>query len=497
MFLEILLPLTDLRPFLASASQSVTSPRLTLADPGRDFIRSFGVVRKRERGGVDGLKGEEVYCDARGALRFPAHLGHKAFGTRRRPRLLCIFRRFLSDGRAVGRFEVGVRSQAGRSGSDIWTAEDCLSFVQDFLSVSVNVADQPDRSTSVPLLRCGNLLAKTYLRATTMRSKGTPITPQGWWIQAGNPVVLLEYRFNELESLPKHCREVPLGSQHNIKLHHLAIQKDGIDLSLWLLGRDKGYDRQLFRRLRIYMLRLHAERDSVLRVLRNLRPGRVSIEKGVPESEELDAFLNDGLTLLSREYHAGLPQRSMLQAAQGIYDQIKPGERDSLLSSVESAKRNLRHRLSSLLTSLEKRETGVTVITNHYDQRKTIMNDVVNYGVLGSNNHLENSNVSSSVTNSQNTIKNSVAAQDLKDHLNELTRAVQAMLTHLPSDGAEEAARDLESFTKEVTAQKPRQKWYQVSADGLLDAAKKVGTAAEPVIKVISAILPLLASIAS
>lgn len=88
-------------------------------------------------------------------------------------------------------------------------------------------------------------------------------------------------------------------------------------------------------------------------------------------------------------------------------------------------------------------------------------------------------------------------SNDLRQNLQELSRQVEQMVKHLPPKEAEKAAQDLEKLTDEAISGKPTREWYQVSADGLVKAAKAVGETAEPVIKTVKKILPLLALLAS
>lgn len=88
-------------------------------------------------------------------------------------------------------------------------------------------------------------------------------------------------------------------------------------------------------------------------------------------------------------------------------------------------------------------------------------------------------------------------SDELQEILQELSRQVEGMVEHLPPKKAEEVARDLETLTDEAISGKPRRKWYELSAEGLIDAAKAVGEAAEPVIKTVKRILPLLALLAA
>jgi hypothetical protein len=56
-------------------------------------------------------------------------------------------------------------------------------------------------------------------------------------------------------------------------------------------------------------------------------------------------------------------------------------------------------------------------------------------------------------------------------------------------DRAKEAADDLDMLVKEATRDAPRKKWYELSAGGLLEAAKGVGTAGLSIIDLVNKIV--------
>ncbi|MBC8067671.1 MAG: hypothetical protein IAG13_04995, partial [Deltaproteobacteria bacterium] len=66
-------PFCDLRGFSVEHTGKLAVPPWPTVEPEREFVRGFGAVRRRRRGGVDPWVGEEHYCDAARALRFPGH----------------------------------------------------------------------------------------------------------------------------------------------------------------------------------------------------------------------------------------------------------------------------------------------------------------------------------------------------------------------------------------------------------------------------------------
>ncbi len=97
-----------------------------------------------------------------------------------------------------------------------------------------------------------------------------------------------------------------------------------------------------------------------------------------------------------------------------------------------------------------------------------------------------------SIQNSFNKINESGISDELKAKLKELSEAVEAMTGEMPDDKAKEVTDDLQTLVNETTKEEPRQKWYELSAQGLIEAAKTVGTVGQPVIQTVQEVSKLL-----
>jgi len=73
MLLSIQFPLADSRAFLPQKVKLLerpTWPSPSIDPPIIDFVRSFGIIRKRKLGGLRGWVGESALCEADRALKF-------------------------------------------------------------------------------------------------------------------------------------------------------------------------------------------------------------------------------------------------------------------------------------------------------------------------------------------------------------------------------------------------------------------------------------------
>ncbi len=98
-----------------------------------------------------------------------------------------------------------------------------------------------------------------------------------------------------------------------------------------------------------------------------------------------------------------------------------------------------------------------------------------------------------SISNSFNKVAASSAPDELKEQLKRLSEAVAEMCKHLPDEEQQrQAAQDLKVLTDEAVSEEPRRKWYELSAEGLIEAARAVGEIASPVITTAKAVLAFL-----
>jgi len=100
--------------------------------------------------------------------------------------------------------------------------------------------------------------------------------------------------------------------------------------------------------------------------------------------------------------------------------------------------------------------------------------------------------VANSIKNSFNKVASANIPTDLKELLQKLAKEVGVMSEALPEDTSHQVARDLETLTTEATSKAPRRRWWELSMDGLKQAATAVGDVGKPVLEVLSLLVPLL-----
>lgn len=491
-FVGIGFPFIDVRDFVSSPTFQLTVPRFPLASPEREFIRSFGPLETRLGGGVDEWAGEDVYGRAATAIRFPNRLERRNLGTGTVPyNVPFTFRRFYSDGR-IARLEVGIRLNASKASKPLDPAA-CLTILQNCLNLDVKVLSSQRRTfTSCALINAGELLAEHYLRATTARTGGQLPPVEKWWFTAGSPVVLFHYRpASLLAALPPHARTVQISEGQDFTIANLRLLRDRKPVKVWLVGSDPGSsDTDRLRRLRIHLFRLHTEREGLKEVLRLIRAQELTLPPG--SSDPIQEYLDTAITLLERPQRFGLDQAALVDSARYLHELIAPGEKTTILAQVKQARRNVVRKIERI-TEKSVESASVSYVINNYgsgdvnmNNKSITMGDVINTGNF-------TVTVADTIERSFNTAAQSQAPDPLKEELKKLATQVAELAKQLPPEKAEEAARDLEVLTKEAVSPQPRKKWYELSADGLVEAAKTVAEIAAPVATTVTTILNLLA----
>ena len=496
MFLALQLPLADIRSFLPFQTYKTTLPTWPIPEPGKEFIRASGIVKRRCRGGLDSWPGEETYCDGRRALRFPNRFGELTAGAFSHSEVLdCAFRRFLSDGKAVSRFEVGFRADFLYP----CYAREVLDVINSCLEIPVSLPAGNGPRITLGLFKSARYLARHYLESTTRRIKEASRGSEDWWLSPGAPLLLVEYGYEEISELPHYSSLVPHSSsfQSNITLHFCPIERNGKPLSVWFLRTDPD-DLDTSRRLRLCLFRSHAERECLKYTLRTITQGKLKPQPHTEASDNLQQYLLNCVRYLAREKQYGLSQSSIVRAVQEFEDLVGLGERATLLSQLSDIRRNVYSNLEQFISPTEDTTRPFHVMGNinvYMGQVTKIGGDTVKtYEIkFGDNTKFVGNLVTAdTIQGSFNKITTSAVSEELKTKLKTLSEAVADMCNHLPEDKAKEAARDLNALTEEALSKEPRRKWYELNSEGLIQAAKTVGEIAGPVVTAVKAVLSLL-----
>ncbi len=512
MFIAVQFPIADIRSLLDCDTYKLAGPCLPFIDPyGSEFIRCFGPLRNRFN--ATGLAYEEsVYSQANRALRFPA-LGKYRLGRKYKSFIpTCVFRRFFSENHVTCKVEVGFKNIDKEnfyfhtlSGSDL------LHLLMELMELHTVIPPVNEDDKKYELKNTGDKLAALYLHGTTKYPLPDGVCLDRHWVQGGNPMMLVDYNSWEVEKLPKGVRLVDANEQSDIKLSHTIIldKKRNTRIRVWLI--EKGYfaDKDYIRRLRIGLLKLNAEREALKQVLRAIEQGTIIINKGSKASEAVQEYIDSAIRSLSKKDRYGLPYDKLVEVVNSYEDITNQEEREFLLQRLEKVRRSIYNKVKTY-TSPAKLEPQPVIIA---EQIITINGSeiifkpgmVENTGGaamtkisvnIGDGNVFKGSiAVAGTIENSHIVTEGFKPRSDQEEKLQEMLREVNSnvakLCEQLPEELAKQVANDLEVFVKELVSSNPRRQWYELSAKGILEAAKTCSALVEPITKAINGILAL------
>ena len=474
MFQLLLHPIADLRPLLPGVSvHRLARPMWPTPTALRDFLRSSGSVLPRLQGGVDDWAGEDNFADASLTLRLPDRLRHLIVGEGQLASTVShVFRRFYSSG-IVSRYEVGFRVR--RTNTSTLNATETASLFAATTTIPVRLCRI---AQSLPLLMAGPPLAKHYLAASTDRQ--TPGQPQPWWVVHGEPALLIEYSKSDAISLLPHARIVSSARVGAEVLHHAWLEISGQRLSTWLLRNDDPATcRSELRKLRIHLLRLHTERECLRLVLEATVHQRLA--NSVLQADELQGYLDASLPIVTRPVSHGVEQSQLLEVARSAWSTALPGQ----AASFGALGRQIADKVARYI---RRSEASAPVVTQIIGKQMNTHIQMGNVTVAGDFNFVTAQNIQ----NSFNKAANADVSEPLKEALKDLTTKTAELAKQLPPDKAEAVSKDLAALTTEAVSNEPRKPWYELSANGLLEAAKTVAAMTGPITTAVKAVVSLL-----
>jgi hypothetical protein len=349
-------PIADLRPFLSEETGRLARPRWLNPAVDVEFVRGAGALRTRRRGGVSPWPGEGSYCDASRLVRseqFPALAATVGLGRHRAARSFEVaFRRLLSNGEAVVRFELGL----GNAPSTPMSARTLNRVLWAVATLPVRVPHRNPQyaANELALTETGTALAHAYLAATT--SVALLNRSEGSWVSHGSPVFLVEFDDWEVVKHPRwmtaRWHEVSPGVYLATSIYSIDFRRSGV--RVWYLTSSPNNWRER-RSVRVHLMRIHAEREALGATASALAEGRLCTEQGEPPFARLEGYLENSAGFLLREKAYGHDQPTLLRRAYQVAGMLTPGQRESLLEQLRQARASTRWAISEVQKEDESR----------------------------------------------------------------------------------------------------------------------------------------------
>ena len=424
-------------------------------------------------------QGEELYSDGRNAFRFADRLRNIDLGTSELPaHVTHAFRRFNSSG-VVARMEIAARIELQPSEQEL-DFNRGVAILRSLLSLAIAVRIGKGTPKSTSLLEAGMPLAAHYLHATTSRGENA-VQPKAWWFSHGVPTVVIDCPESaSLMALP-HSSLVFESMEAHASVWHSWLQFGNQQVGVWVLKRQANMNDDALRRLRVHLLRFHAERECLRLVLQNAL-GRLQFTKFTPASESFQQYLNYSIRILEKHERHGVTQSALFDSVHTAVATQYEGELATLIQ--------VRRQVATKVEAYLKRSQVASTIVNHVYGDQMITNiQLGNATFQGDFTVVTARNIRDSF--------NKAAGSDVKDELKEqlklLTIEVTKLTNALSPSQAEHVTNDLGAFVNEATSQSPRKPWYELSGNGLIEAAKTVAEMAAPITTAVRAVLALLA----
>lgn len=267
MLLSFEFPFLDTRKFLSDETFMLNADMdLDLRDISQhEFIRSFGVIRQRER---PHEVNESIYASANNAFAFDS-TNSFVFGSSKRFVPFLRYKRLFTNG-VNCRVDIGIENDLDTSYND----SDIDIIIQILYSSKLFVPRHSEKGTSyikMDLADLGSSISKLYLCSTTSMPKENCIKNE--WVVSGNTMVLCHTRVSDIKhfNFDKYMRiEIDNLSEYGIELYYRAKSNviSGYSIPTWLIVERDDARMDCVRNLRIYLMKLHQERECFRQILR-------------------------------------------------------------------------------------------------------------------------------------------------------------------------------------------------------------------------------------
>ena len=469
MLVTIQFPLADMRPFAPGPQRRLPRPAWPSAHPGGEFVRGIGGIDFRRLGGLNGWIGEGTHCNASHLISLdnlpkPSILNEDDFPSGAIS-LRIKFRRLFADGLALAKFEMGfagglfLRQQPWNRQRDQGVSYDFSKIIRDLLTLRCRVPG----AAGGPLLFSGKSLAARYLECTTKRSANhhpSPIEKAGevGLVAAGDPLVFIDSSSDTIV-LPKGYRSVMMPGNFDFQIFYRHYAGGSFRVPVWILLRNHQSDNA--RHLRIYLQRIHAEKEVLRAVLDYIAFGRLNPDGDHADFDKLQMYLLESTRRISR-----LELKADRKAIEGIgalaascLQFVQPGWLDALMQRLDvmnvrpTIKRNIeaRVRRGNVLINFG----AINIDQSQHDSRRdTFMGDTF-------------SNIQNSTIVNRSMVEN--AFNKTKSEMGEDTAAILLKVAELVAQsGNKEAGELLDQFNEELSRPQPRKSLLKRSWDSLL-----------------------------
>jgi hypothetical protein len=248
------------------------------------------------------------------------------------------YRRLYCDGAVLGKFEVGFATKDRYVSIE---RRDAPAFLDHFLQLRGFVG-QRSENEPIELVKFGPALAYAFVLASTKTSGKANILDDRSLVETGDLMLFITLPPTQELTLPGFLAEGPDMSRLGLRLRCGFIYHRGSPVRLWICDLEEQADRVVARSLRISLMRLQAEYETLRIVCRNLLANRFVLSIGSQQVEGLQSYLNETTRRIGNyEKKATKLSRgdgSLVDLTRYVADALSPGELASLQSLMKQTR---------------------------------------------------------------------------------------------------------------------------------------------------------------
>lgn len=333
-------PIVDCRTISADRKGKLIHPQWpNPSGSSKHFIRHFGKIEERLSGGNTDWVGESHFCNAHLAMKYDK-LQDKGYPINENSKSAIVnsYRRYFSDGQFVGRIEAAIIDNTEKI---LETKKDtninANAILQHYANLQVVL-----KGKSKKLYNAGSELAKNYHIESTVKKDYRPEDKK--YVVAGDISIVLVYKKCANLSLPAYAfsiEEIQLPENQGVlNLHGYKLRHEGETIKVWLIETPVGIAKltkpakEILRNLRINLMRIHLEKETIRIILNNIQNKTIVIEKDSAEFKIVNKYLKETAEKLFKKNRYKLSQQNILEFALHSENTVQPGVFSSLEKSI-------------------------------------------------------------------------------------------------------------------------------------------------------------------
>jgi hypothetical protein len=357
-------PIVDFRPMLANYTSKLTAPEWpNPGDNSKSFIRHFGAVEERPSKGSKEWTAEGYFCNTHLSMRYD-NLHRQGFPlvTDNKAAIYNSYRRFFSDGYFVNKIEAGfvdnIEKEIQALSPPPKEEINLESVLKHYANLPVTINDK-----QLKLHRAGAPLAAKYYEESSKKS--APLDA-GKYVVGGEIIILLVFASSEAVQLPDASflideMQLP-GADGAIKLYGYKLKHESFTIKTWLIETSVTSKKlsppaqELLRNLRINLLRIHLEKETLRILLNAIKNQKVPLAPGSAEANLVDAYFKKTAEKLFSKMRFSILQEKLLDFALQSEDAVAPGSFSELQEGVHYFEDKFtRSNIEKLLGSMAKK----------------------------------------------------------------------------------------------------------------------------------------------